>query len=286
MKEDLETMKKKYGCNGIAFPIYPASQQAYDLCDELGILATGENDFWGWEEQDAMLSSQQYDRLLRSAERHLRKMVEQYGHHPSIFIWSVSCENGCSPRVRALNSHMIAYTRHLDPTRPVMHVTNKLSNDTFEADDVVGCDIYGKGNHATRAIEGAKKLAPNKPVLMKEFGGPVNKGIRYGVRLPEADEARFIHEYHPQGIEAAFQNMLTEARKDTAMARLAGGFVWVWASHPWPVKDGKYAYGAPLSPFGIHTRDRKVYPEHVKILQKDYIRRIIRLYEEEVLADR
>jgi hypothetical protein len=247
------------------------------------MLATCENDFWGWEGENAMLPAGQYDRLIGSAERHLRKMVEQYGHHPSIFIWSVSCENCCGPLLRALNSHMIAYTRHLDRTRPVMHVTNKLSNDTFEADDVVGCDIYGTGRHATRAIRGAEKLAPDKPVLMKEFGGTVGRGIRFGLRLPEADEAKFIHEHHPQGIEAAFENMLTGAEKDPAMARLAGGFVWVWARHPWPVKDGKYCYGVPLSSFGIHTRDRKIYPEYAEILQKDYVRRIIRLYEEEVL---
>jgi len=122
-------------------------------------------------------------------------------------------------------------------------------------------------------------------VLMKEFGGTVGKGIRSGVRLPEADEAKFIHEYHPQGIEAAFENMLAEAKKDASMTRLAGGFVWVWARHPWPVKDGNYCYGVPVSSFGIHTRDRKIYPEHAEILQKDYIRRIRRLYEEEVLIN-
>ena len=129
---------------------YPNHRRLYELCDERGIINMVEVPLWQWG--SAVVETAD-PAALETAKGILREMVRTYGNHPCVLIWSVSNEDFVLPRsedekdmARCVvdgNRELIALSRELDPSRPVVEVSNHWPEDpVLGSTDLLAINVY------------------------------------------------------------------------------------------------------------------------------------------------
>ena len=171
---DLQLMKEA-GFVFQRFAHYPVSPLILDWADRHGMLIIAEAGNAGGTA--AMLASES----RRAAFRNLhRAMMERDWNHPSVVAWSVGNEYAAdTPQGVAWTKDMAAFTRQLDPTRPVTFISNTVSKPSLKAAaeegsafvDFVCLNTYGRTPRENAAnIDRAHALHPGKPLLVTEYG--------------------------------------------------------------------------------------------------------------------
>ena len=217
---------------------YPNHRRLYELCDERGILNMVEVPLWQWGRP---LVQTDHPGALEAAKQQLREIVRTYKNHPSVFIWSVSNENLVKPRSDNLkdialakqtaegNIELVKMAQKLDPTRPVVEVSNEWPTDpVHQFTDVTAVNVY-VGNpvpHVSGVPEIVRRMqkkmadlradVPGKPIIASEFGEWTVRGLRGDYPPAEGYQVAKL-----TGLWKAFMNE----------PDVVGGFIWVFADY-------------------------------------------------------
>jgi beta-glucuronidase len=182
LEADLRLMKE-LNANTVRMH-YPAHPDLYRLADELGLMVFAEIPlaFIGTPlpgltpppASDPARGGLTDPDVWRTAEAMLRTSIGALRNHPSVVIWSVGNECGTTTdRACDLIAHLVDVARSLDTTRPVTYVShNGLNERCFGLVDVQCVNVY-KGLRSAELgefVEQVHAMAPDKPVLITEFG--------------------------------------------------------------------------------------------------------------------
>ena len=249
-RQDLVRMKQA-GANFVRLCHYPHHPGELDLCDEIGLLVMEEIPLYWLAADDPR--RQDLHARAEAAREQLEAMIRRDRHHPSTIFWSVGNEGReDQPPVVETNTDLVRRAKQIDPTRLAVHVSNHWrKHPHFEADDVICVNGYPhitswdapdlpEPSEATWRDDLARlhALAPDRPILVTEFGYPSLAGQRGGA-LGEDTAARVLAA-ELAGMDAPY---------------VCGATVWVWADHAWP--PGAHLGGLAESPFGAVTRSRR-----------------------------
>jgi beta-glucuronidase len=244
---------------------FPNHRRHYEICDEIGLLNLVELPLNQWGRPLVKTDSAE---ALEGAKAQLAEMIGALKNHPSVFMWSVSNENltharSGRPEDVALaeqtargNIELVELARRLDPTRPVVEVSNCWPEDPALAHtDLCAVNVYAGvegGAYSSRlpalAAEMKRRLLrlrekyPAKPILAAEFGAWTIPGLRTDYFPGELYQANFLR---------AVWDMLME------VPGLVGGIIWCFADSDvhrrfeW-VYELRVAYGL----FDFHRRPK------------------------------
>ncbi len=180
MQRQLEIMKSM-GCNAIRNSHNTAAPELLDLCDEMGLLVFNEI-FDKYDEKADILDTTNFENF---AHRNIRNFVVRDRNHPSIFLWSVGNEisdvqwnkkNGFY-RLQTMLNYLLKY----DDTRFTTLVCDNQESAVlghFNYYDI-HCWNYG------RRYALARKLEPNKAVIISESASTLSSRGFYELPLPE-----------------------------------------------------------------------------------------------------
>jgi beta-glucuronidase len=255
-RSDLLAMMEA-GANFVRLCHYPHHRATLDLCDELGILAMEEIPLYWWsgyQEGEA-----EHTQKVEAAKRQLRGLVRRDSNHPSIIFWCVSNEtHEQHPEVAEGNQDLVRFTKQLDHSRLVVHVSDHWQQyPSFEHDDVICVNAYPSfnqrglgGKHDYDLAESTRfwhdglatlhQHYPDKPILISEFGYGSFEGM-FGGSFGEDTQADILQAEF-DGMDAPY---------------VCGATIWCWADHAWPPTTFAYCRNLAISPYGVVTRERR-----------------------------
>jgi len=228
---DLELVKG-LGANALRCH-YPYSPRTFELCDEMGIMLCCEVPLYQWGRPAVKADSPE---ALDAAKSQLAEMIRNYRNHPCVLMWSVSNENMTMPRIDdekhreltemtvAGNLELVDMAHEMDPTRPVVEVSNCWPGDrVFERTDLCAVNIYigaktpqvdtlhSLTDRMHERFEELRAEYPDKPILAGEFGSWAIRGLETDYFPGEEYQARLIENY--------WEGMMKEPH-------FVGGFIW------------------------------------------------------------
>ena len=244
---------------------FPNHRRHYELCDALGILNVVELPLYQWGRP---LVKTDCAEALDAAKAQMTEMIGALKNHPSVFMWSVSNENltvartdkpedvALAEQTARGNIELVELARRLDPTRPVVEVSNCWPRDpVLEHTDVSAVNVYGgveggfsKGRIPAlaeamqRRVAALREQMPDKPILPAEFGSWAIRGMDTDYFPGERYQANLVCEVWRRLIE---------------VPGVAGGFIWCFADSDchrrfeW-VYELRVAYGL----FDFHRRPK------------------------------
>lgn len=180
MERQLEIMKSM-GVNAIRNSHNVAAPELLELCDEMGLLFFNEV-FDKYDAKADILKDTDFDEF---AKRNIRNFVVRDRNHPSVFIWSVGNEIGdvqwnISSGFKRLHT-MLNYVNKYDPTRPTTLVCDNMESASLRHFDYYDVHSWNYG----RRYRLARKLEPNKSVIISESASTVSTRGFYEFPLPE-----------------------------------------------------------------------------------------------------
>ncbi len=221
---------------------YPNHRRLYELCDERGVLNILEVPLWQWGHPIVETGSME---ALDTAKKMLAEMIRIYKNHACVFIWSVSNENfvvprsgeGDNPDAVALakkvvdgNKELVALAKQLDPTRPVVEVSNHWPEDpVLEVTNLLAVNAYvgypspplGSETPQTyryicEKLEALRAKLPDRPILIAEFGKWTVRGVMTN---------------YPPGEYFQAEKFRTEWEGLLREPNFVGGLIWCFADY-------------------------------------------------------
>jgi len=243
----------------------PGHRRRYEVSDERGVLQLVELPLYQWGRP---LVQTDDAGALEPAKRQLAELIRALKNHPCVFMWSVSNENLVKPKPNATphdvelatmtaegNKELVRLAQRLDPTRPVVEVSNCWPGDpVHEVTDLPCVNVYvgaptpnvpGIAEMVRRMREKFVALRaeiPDKPILAGEWGSWCVRGVMTDYFPGEI--------YQAEKIRHLWEGMLTEPN-------FCGGFIWCFADYDvhrrflW-VHEYRCAYGL----FDYHRRPK------------------------------
>lgn len=219
---------------------YPNHRELYHRCDERGIMNMVEVPLWQWGRP---LVETDDPKALDAAKTQLREIVKTYKNHACVFIWSVSNENLTQPKRSADpnavelarqtangNIELVEMAKALDPTRPVVEVSNEWPNDPVHAHtDISAVNVYvgspkpPLARHMDQPVQrlrakmqGLREQVPDRPIIAAEYGEWTVLGLMTD---------------YPPGEQ--FQAAKVTAFWDAFMSEenIIGGFIWCFSDY-------------------------------------------------------
>ena len=252
---DFELMKW-INANSFRTSHYPYSEEIMQMADRQGFLVIDEVPAVGmnyWKPEPVFTEGKVDGKTLAHHKDTLSDLYARDKNHPCVIIWSLSNEMQTQdPGALAYYTEIVNHMRALDDTRPLMNVTDNVSEkDTVgQLFDLVGLNRYyswyfDRSNLAsiyprlTREFR-AWHEKTGKPIMMSEYGADTIAGNH---KLPETI---FSEEYQ---VEYYKENN-----------RALDDCEFVCGEHPWCFADFATAEG--LKRFdgnkkGLFTRDRQ-----------------------------
>jgi beta-galactosidase len=119
LKKELQSIKEA-GFNLLRSGGAPLPKAVLDLCDELGLLVLQETTCYNAKSsKDA----------LENLKAQIQTLIDNDGHHPSIFGWVIGSENGSM--VLENGNKLLRYASELDPTRPIFSNLGSVNMDSM-----------------------------------------------------------------------------------------------------------------------------------------------------------
>jgi beta-galactosidase len=208
-------MVKAANLNAVRGSHYPHDERFAALCDELGLYLVDEADIETHGRQQSLCHDPRFaGAMLERIERMARRDV----HHPSVVVWSLGNESGCS----TVHDAAAAWLRAWDPSRPVQY-EGPFMHDLHAAAPVsdVVCPMY-------TAVEGIREWAERaadlrRPLILCEYSHAMGNA---GGSLVDYDDAF----EHVEGLQ--------------------GGFIWEWLEHGIPLGELQGPAGGPSWGYG------------------------------------
>lgn len=180
MERQLEIMKSM-GVNAIRNSHNVAAPELPELCDKMGLLLFDEI----FDKYDAKVDILDSTNFEDFANRNIHNFVVRDRNHPSVFIWSVGNEIGdvqwnINNGFQRLHT-MLNYVDKYDPTRPTTLVCDNMESASLRHFDYYDVHSWNYG----RRYRLARKLEPNKSVIISESASTVSTRGFYEFPLPE-----------------------------------------------------------------------------------------------------
>ncbi len=127
---DAEIMRYELNCNMVRCAHYPQSEEFYDACDEVGLMAWEEAPGWGYLGDDVWKAL---------AYRDIGDMIVRDRNHPSIIVWGARLNE--TPNDTAFYTSTNELAHALDDSRPTvgamagLRLTQDYQQDVFGEDD-------------------------------------------------------------------------------------------------------------------------------------------------------
>ncbi len=214
------------GATCVRLAHYPHDPLAYDLCDELGLIA--------WAEIPLINRINDTPAFRANCERMLIEMIRQHYNHPSIIVWGVHNEitapwkPGPDPAdlVAALNT----LAKREDPTRPTTAAGcvpwDHQANWIVDAPAFNRYEGWYVGQPADLgpALDALRKQHPGRPIGLGEYGA----GASIQQHEVPANKPQHDGEWHPEQYQARFHE---------ATYREIHQRPWLWSTHVWNMFD-------------------------------------------------
>jgi beta-glucuronidase len=154
---------------------YPQAEFILDYADRHGILLIPEIPAW------QLTAAQMADpHMRRLVQQRLLELITSHFNHPAVWAWSVGNEIASDTAAgHDFVESMIAFTKSLDPTRPVGFASNRLNKHpradaTASADFVLMNQYFGTWAGPKAGLDSALDAIhaswPHKPVIISEYG--------------------------------------------------------------------------------------------------------------------
>ncbi|MCZ7586263.1 MAG: hypothetical protein M5R36_24705 [Deltaproteobacteria bacterium] len=254
---------------------YPVDERLLNALRDAGITVVEEVPVYQW-----YFDQLRDDALTANAAHQLAEMIERDKNNPAILAWSVGNENFNSlPGARVLTRAMAATAAEYDPGRPTMlMVTNAVCyvplDFALTEVDLIGLNEYygwytGRVERAGRCLDTVRRLYPDKPIILSEFGA----GAVAGRHLPEGEEpGREPLDDHSYTEE--FQAWFLEQHLRQALEReyLSGVMPWVLADFrmEWDPGTGDPHPVYHMNLKGLVTRDRETEKASFALVREIY----------------
>lgn len=242
-EEDFRLMME-LGCTFVRFAHYQHDQQAYDLCDRLGLVA--------WAEHGLVNTLSDKPAFDEHCVTQLTELIRQSYNHPSIIVWGIGNEVQARryPYGPDLLRRLSLVVKVEDATRPSTLATCYNEVPGAYDNDLIAHNQYHGWYHDTFAdfpkwLEAQHAKAPDRCQGMSEFGAGAGASIHQAV--PKAQD-------HSEEWQALFHE---------AYWRVLRGRPWVWCKAVWQMFDiasaGRHEGERPgVNDKGLVTRDRKI----------------------------
>ena len=227
LRRDLELMKS-LNINCVRTSHYPPAPVFMQLCDELGLYVVCETDIethgflrrlpnvpYYYDVESGAWPCTKTEWKHEFVDR-MRRMVENFKNHPSIFMWSTGNESGhgCN------HMEMIRWTKNRDSSR-LVHAEDASRKGQFH-----NADVYSMMYSSLKDVEGYALCDDiNIPVFLCEYSHAMGNGPG------DVYDYNELFDRYP---------------------KLTGGCIWEWADHVVNV-DGVQRYGGDFA--GEQTHD-------------------------------
>lgn len=219
-KQHLEDIKmiKELGANFLRLAHYQQDPVVLDACDSLGILV--------WEEIPVVTSVGK-EKFKENALNMLKEMITQHYNHPGIIIWGLMNETVRTQPddelyinvdlCKALNN----LAKKLDPYRLTAQAQmDSRGDDIFKYTDIRGWNIYygwysGKFEDFGSFMDKEKRLAPNQPFIISEYGA----GSKRGYHIENSNSPDFSEEWQVKFHKSYWKQIVDRKW-------IAGSLVW------------------------------------------------------------
>jgi beta-galactosidase len=176
---DARIIRHELKCNMVRCAHYPHSEDFYDACDEVGLMAWEEAPGWGYLGDDAWLAL---------AYRDIGQMIVRDRNHPSIIIWGARLNE--TPNNVAFYTSTNELAHSLDDSRQTAGAMPGMRDTLDFEQDVFGEDDYSSVTDATGAKEPTLQPpvdAAGRPYLVSEAVGTLSgPAIYYRRTDPQA----------------------------------------------------------------------------------------------------
>lgn len=170
-------LAKELGCNFMRVAHYPHHERMAYLADELGMLL--------WEEIPVYWAIRfERKETYEDAENQLAELIERDYNRASVIIWSVGNENADTDSRLSFMKRLADYAHETDATRLVSaaclvdEAENRIADRLADSLDIIGineyCGWYTPDFDRLPAL--MENSAPDKPVIITEFGADAMKG--------------------------------------------------------------------------------------------------------------
>ena len=224
-------LMKQHNFNAIRCSHYPHQEALYDVCNRLGMYVVDEANI----ETHGLIPMSRLSNDPGWASAYLERMTRMVSrdyNHPCIIIWSLGNESGYGANHRA----MYAWTRKVDPTRPIQYEGGGSDTDVT---DII-CPMYARVDEDTPSPYGRPRY-----------------GIKNWIDVEGEGRPLILCEYaHAMG--NSLGNFADYWSAFRSHPRLQGGFIWDWVDQGLErlAEDGTvfYGYGGD---FGDPINDRQ-----------------------------
>ena len=253
-EEDISIIKEM-GCDALRTAHYAQSQHIYELCDRKGLVVWCEI-----PQTDTLTPSPAF---RANIDNMIREYVAQYGHHPSICMWSLFNElqncwsaNQHADDIGEQIVHVNDLFHELDSTRPTVCAFNNFEGFTIDGvTDGAALNTYpgwywAETPDITNHIDKCCYINHRTRLGLSEYGSGASINC-HAWPLPEKIDAG--SRYHPEEFQAIHQaeqyGYIAEAEN------IWGSFVWIMFDFAADTRDEGEARG--INDKGLVTRDRK-----------------------------
>ncbi len=220
-REDIELILAM-GANAVRPTSHQHAEEFYELCDEVGLVASGELPL-----ANDMTPGRAF---MDNARQQLTELIRQNEHHPSICFWYLFNELGnrveqpidYAPRVAELN----ALAHQLDPTRLTCGATDDFHLEALNrTPDLIGFNKYpgwygSRAERWPRLLDEFRAGYPEQRLAVSEYGA--GGSIAQHEWPPVKPEHR--ETWHPEEYQAHVHEIAWGAMKERP---------WLWGTFAW-----------------------------------------------------
>ena len=156
LRKELVSIKEA-GFNLLRSGGAPLPREVLDICDEIGILILQES---------TCFNQKSSKEGLENLKQQFVTMIDNDGHHPSIFGWVIGSENGSM--VLENGNKLLRYAAELDPTRPIFSNLCSVSMDSLGGGKIDLGKVYEPLAAQINPFE-SHKLKIGYPVSVKTY---------------------------------------------------------------------------------------------------------------------
>lgn len=246
IEKDFELIHE-IGANAVRLSHYQHPQQAYDICDEAGLLV--------WAEIP-MLKMTTNDKLFETTCMQLRELILQNIHHPSIYCWGIQNEIAMfrdDPFMHERCKKLTGIAHELDPERYSAGAnlySVKVKSPMNEVSDIVGYNLYfgwyyGQMEDYRVHLDKLHEAKPQVPYGISEYGVDTNINLH--------SENPIVKDYSEE-YQALFHETVYSIFEEKNY--LWGSFVWNMFDFSSGIRNEGGVKGMNLK--GLVTSDRNV----------------------------
>jgi beta-glucuronidase len=256
--------------NFVRLAHYPQPEEAYELCDRLGLLVWTEIPVWQTTFPNLIDPAIYRDYI----QPMLEASVTQHWNHPSVVVWSVANEIPSEkPEVADVLKKEIEYVKSLDSSRLVTFASDRREKDvSFGPVDFIAINeyfgwYYGKQDDLGSALDKLHAMYPAKAIFVSEYGVESVAGwVKPKVETPDAKN--YSYENQAQFLENHLEQIYAPGRRSFML----GGAPWLYNDFPLPVKSNVSDHPESLAFInakGLVTQQREHKPAYFTV-QKFY----------------